>query len=74
MDITIILTKKNREDIGEMCQFARQMSTLCEFPNDKQVKRIKRHLNVCIRADIEMDDLLAQCYHPSVKVSRYQDE
>ena len=53
-DITIA---HNREDIEDMCQFARQMSTLCEFPNDKQVKRIKRHLNACIRADIEMDDL-----------------
>ena len=53
-DITIA---HNREDIGDMCQFARQMSTLCEFPNDKQVKRIKKHLNACIRADIEMDDL-----------------
>ena len=48
---------QNRDDIQDMCQFARQMSTLCEFPDDKQVKRIKRHLNACIRADIEMDDI-----------------
>ena len=48
---------EHREDINELCKFARQMSTLCEFPNDKQVKRIKRHLNACIRADIEMDDI-----------------
>ena len=33
------------------------MSTICEFPEYKQVKRIKQHLNACIRADIEIDDL-----------------
>ena len=33
------------------------MSTLCEFPNDKQVKRLKKHINACISSDIEMDDL-----------------
>ena len=48
---------QNRDDIQDMCQFARQMSTLCEFPDDKQVKRIKRHLNACIKAEIEMDDI-----------------
>ena len=48
---------QNRDDIQDMCQFARQMSTLCEFPNDKQVKRIKKHLNACIRTDIELDDI-----------------
>ena len=46
-----------RDDIKDLCDFARQMSTLCEFPDDKQVKRVKRHLNACIRADIEMDDI-----------------
>ena len=48
----------DREDINYMCQFARQMSTLCEFPtNNRQIARIKKHLNACIRADIELDDL-----------------
>ena len=48
----------DREDIHYMCQFARQMSTLCEFPtNNRQIARIKKHLNACIRADIELDDL-----------------
>ena len=48
---------EHRDDIKDMCDFARQMSTLCEFPNDKQVRRIKKHLNACIRSDIEMDDI-----------------
>ena len=25
----------------DRCKFARQIATLCEFPNDKQVTRIK---------------------------------
>ena len=48
---------EHRDDIHELCRFARQMSTICEFPNDKQVRRIKQHLNACIRNDIELDDL-----------------
>ena len=48
---------EHRDDIKDMCNFARQMSTLCEFPSDKQVTRIKKHLNACIRADIEIDDI-----------------
>ena len=48
---------EHREDINELCNFARQMSTICEFPNDKQVRRIKQHLNACIRSEIELDDL-----------------
>ena len=46
-----------RDDIKDMCDFTRQMSTICEFPDDKQVRRIKQHLNACIRADIEMDEI-----------------
>ena len=48
---------EHRDDIHELCKFARQMSTICEFPDDKQVRRIKQHLNACIRADIEMDEI-----------------
>ena len=48
---------EHRDDIKDMCDFARQMATLCEFPDDKQVRRIKKHLNACIRSDIEMDDI-----------------
>ena len=48
---------EHRDDIKDMCDFASQMSTLCEFPEDKTVTRIKKHLNACIRSDIEMDDI-----------------
>ena len=40
-----------------MCQFAKQIATLCEFPNDKQIRRITKQLNTCIREDIELDDI-----------------
>ena len=48
---------EHREDINDLCKFARQMSTICEFPEYKQVSRIKQHLNACIRNEIELDDL-----------------
>ena len=48
---------EHRDDIKDMCDFARQMSTLCEFPESKIVTRVKQHLNACIKADIEMDDI-----------------
>ena len=47
----------DREDIQDMCNFAKQMSTLCEFPSSKQVTRIKKQLNACIREGLEIDDI-----------------
>ena len=47
----------DREDIQQLCDFARQMSTLCNFANDKQVTRIKKQLNTCIRENIDLDEL-----------------
>ena len=52
-----VTIKSDRDSIIDRCKFARQIATLCEFPNDKQVKRIKKQLNTCIREEIEIDDL-----------------
>ena len=52
-----VTISSERDSIIERCKFARQIATLCEFPNDKQVKTIKRQLNTCIREEIEIDDL-----------------
>ena len=52
-----ITIDEHRDDIKDMCDFARQMSTLCEFPEDKIVKQIKRYLNALIKADVEIDDI-----------------
>jgi len=45
------------DDIQDVCNFAKQIATLCEFPSVKQVKRIKKQLNTCIREGLEIDDL-----------------
>ena len=52
-----VTLKSDRVSMIDRCNFARQIATLCEFPNDKQVKTIKRQLNTCIREEIELDDL-----------------
>ena len=52
-----VTLKEDRVSMIDRCNFARQIATLCEFPNDKQVKTIKRQLNTCIREEIEIDDL-----------------
>ena len=38
-----------RDDIEDICKFARQMSTLCNFVNEKQAKELKKVINSYIR-------------------------
>jgi len=38
-----------RDDIEDVCKFARQMSTLCTFVNEKQAKELKKVINSYIR-------------------------
>ena len=53
-----VYINSNRQDIIERCNFARQVATLCEFPtNTRQIARIKKHFNACIKNDIEIDDI-----------------
>ena len=53
-----VYIEDDREDVIERCNFARQISTICEYPESKkQIARIKKHLNACIKHDIELDDL-----------------
>ena len=37
-------------DVAEVCAFARQMSTMCEFVSNKKAEQIKKQLNAYIRA------------------------
>jgi hypothetical protein len=37
-------------DVAEICAFARQMSTACEFVSNKKAEQIKKQLNAYIRA------------------------
>jgi hypothetical protein len=43
-----------REDIEDVCKFARQMSTLCEFVNVKQAAELKKIINSYIRGGKEV--------------------
>ena len=53
-----VYINSNRQDILERCNFARQVATLCEFPtNTRQIARIKKHFNACIKNDVEIDDI-----------------
>ena len=52
-----VTLKEDRVSMIDRCNFARQIATLCEFPNDKQVTRIKKQLNTCIREGLEIDDI-----------------
>jgi hypothetical protein len=53
-----VYINSNRQDILERCNFARQVAILCEFPtNTRQIARIKKHFNACIKNDIEIDDI-----------------
>jgi hypothetical protein len=42
-------------DVKEVCDFARQMSTLCEFVSVKKAEKIKQQINACIRAGEEVN-------------------
>ena len=45
-----------REDLEEVCKFAKQMSTLCEFVSDKKASQIKKEINACIREQKVVDE------------------
>jgi len=38
-----------REDLADVCDFAKQMSTLCDFVNDRKAAEIKKEINACVR-------------------------
>ena len=43
------------DDVKEVCDFARQMSTACEFVSVKEAAKIKQQINACIRAGEEIN-------------------
>lgn len=42
-------------DVQEICDFARQMSTLVNFVSDKEAAKLKQQLNACIREGREVN-------------------
>ena len=69
-----VTNSSERDSIIERCKFARQIATLCEFPNDKQVKKITQQLNTCIRGRIDIDDITqeALAYDNNVDINVYR--
>jgi hypothetical protein len=60
-----------REDIEDFCKFAKQMSTLCTFVNDKQAKELKKIINSYIREGKEVDEHeIAENYDVDVNLMR----
>jgi hypothetical protein len=45
-----------REDLEDVCKFAKQMSTLCEFVTPNKATQIKKEINACIREQKVVDE------------------
>ena len=69
-----VTISSERDSIIERCKFARQIATLCDFPDDKQVKKITQQLNTCIRGRIDIDDITqeALAHDNNVDVNVYR--
>jgi hypothetical protein len=51
----ILHNQESFADVEEVCKFARQMSTACEFVSVKEAAKIKQQINACIRAGEEVN-------------------
>ena len=54
-DAYILHGQESFADVEEICNFARQIATLCEFVTDKEAANIKKQINACIRAGDEVN-------------------
>jgi hypothetical protein len=59
----ILHNQESFADVKEVCDYARQMSTLVNFVSDKEAAKIKQQLNACIREgrDVNAEDF--DCDH-----------
>jgi hypothetical protein len=48
-------------DVADVCEFARQMSTTCQFVQGKQLAELKKAINACIREQREIEDNAFDC-------------
>jgi hypothetical protein len=56
-DAYILYNQESFADVQEVVDFARQMSTACEFVSVKEAAKIKQQLNACIRSG---DNIVAE--------------
>ena len=60
-----------RDDIEDICKFARQMSTLCTFVNEKQSKELKKVINSYIREGKSVNEHdIAELYDVDINLLR----
>ena len=57
----IIHQQDSFSDVKEICDFARQMSTMCQFVQGKKLAELKKQLNACIREGREIEDDAFDC-------------
>ena len=60
-DAWIVHNQTSFADVEEVCNFARQMSTTCEFVQGKQLAELKKAINACIREQREVEDDAFDC-------------
>jgi len=60
-DAYIVHGQTSFADVKEVCDFARQMSTMCEFATDKEAAKIKQQINACIRVGIDVSEGFIDC-------------
>ena len=53
----------HREDLADVCKFAKQMAMLCEFVNKTKATKIKKEINACIREgnDVDENEIAEKC-------------
>ena len=51
-----VTLKEHRDDMNDVCNFAAQMSTMCEFVSERQAKHLKKVLNSYIRDGRQVDE------------------
>jgi len=56
-----ILFNADTFDVDEVCAFAKQMSTVCTFVSNKEVPKLKKQINDCIREQRPVEDDAFDC-------------
>lgn len=57
----ILHNQESFADVEEICNFTRQMATICTFVSGKQLTELKKELNACIREQRVVEDEAFNC-------------
>ena len=50
-----VYLQPQRDEVKYLCEYAKQMSSLCEFMTPQKATKVKKFINDCIRNDNEID-------------------